>query len=236
MWSVRRLCLPLAMLWAWVAHGDTIPTLTATSGRANWIVPSALISGPDFLLIVESGVPFGTYPCPTSVPAGGCVAPGPPLSIQTVPFAARGDVTLEGTRYSVYYEGNAQVQYFTPTIVYPEPTPSGSTVQIPVVLSGFERAWACLVPPTDPSADRCFDDRLGMPGSLSNIANVSIQLPGTLTLFAIEGFGPTGPTARLEARFESTPVPEPTSLALASLGIGVCLVAGDRARRKQTSQ
>jgi hypothetical protein len=95
-----------------------------------------------------------------------------------------GTVTLGGVTYGVYFEGNAQIQYATSTIVYPDATPAGNTVTIPnVVLLGSE--VACLIPPNPLFNDPC-SDYFGTPGYPNYVANISINIPGTLSIYAIQ--------------------------------------------------
>ena len=212
-------CLALALLVC-TAQADTLPTLTATNANIYWyedVDQYSTISGADFgFYSLSPGVPGGiTYPCSLPLPAGGCVAPGPPLFFQE--FGPNGNVeggiTLGGTGYPAVFVGNAQIQYLTPTIVYPDPTiypPVGVT--IPVVLSGSETAYLQTYPPFS-----------------TPVANISINLPGTLTLTSFLN-GPNNNMVATFARFNSTPVPEPESIALACIGL-FALAAAYRMRK-----
>ena len=120
-------------------------------------------------------------------------------------------MTLGGITDYVYFRDNAQIQYLTPTIVYPEPTFSGDTVQIPVVLSGFETAY------------------LQAALSFTPVANISINLPGTLNLSAEEAMPGQ---IYMYASFGSAPVPEPEGVALAGIGLLVLLAGYTMPRRR----
>jgi hypothetical protein len=233
--SVRGVCF---FVWALLACGvqaDTIPTLTAISAGLTWnfgLDNTGYVAGPDFnLFSFFTYSPSDNYPCSLPVPAAGCVAPGPIVLLQYPgPLGdAEGDVTLSSTRSLVYFEGNARIQYSAPTIVYPDLPTAGSSnhVTIPVVLSGSEKA--CLKPPNPTSSDLC-SDYFGTPGYPEYLANISINVPGILTLEAI-ALGPD--RAIIDERFTS--VPEPASVAFTCIAVLLLAGAGYMMRGRRTS-
>lgn len=231
---VRELYSGLWILLACsLASADTIPTLTANYAYLAWDQFSASsIQGPDFNTFVYNAYPYSlNYPCATLVPAGGCVAPGPALFYldpAQLDYASEGGsiVRIGGNLYPVYFIGNAQIQYSTPTIVYPNPSgPFGggqSTVPVTLVGSGT----ACLTPPSPSLTDPCADYNQ-KPGYPNYLANISINLSGALSLYTI---GTQPGHVALEAFFTTPPIPEPGSIAMTCVGLLALAAARNKYR------
>jgi hypothetical protein len=232
---IRVLCFLTGVLPVCGVRADTLPTLIATSASVGWPVDNftglGTVSGPGFQILSQVTGPANPYVscnAPAPVPLGGCVVPSPPLFLQAGPayIPASGSVTLGGVTYAVGYQGNAQIQYFTPTVTLPDSVNLITTV--PVVLSGFETA--CLIAPNHSDLDLCSPLPFPpTPGYPQYIANIQINLPGTLTFY---GGNPAG--GFVEAKFVSTPLPEPGSIIFVLIGF-LILLAGYRMRKRQTS-
>lgn len=211
----RLVCLGFCLLVTGSLKAQTIPTLTATSAQAAWNfgMSTARISGPGFSFFDDFTFIGSRNPC--SAP-GGCVAPGPNLALSALPTGFyNGTLSLNGAPQQATFEGNARIQYATSTITYPY-TPPGNPVQsvtVPVVLLGS--ASACLAPLYTPC------------GSSPYIANIAIDIPGSLTIYDI-----SGPGGILQAQFTS--VPEPRMEAF--LSVGVLLLSAVAYRRRGHKQ